>query len=113
MNQYRAAYSDGRTATRHDVEVVFESEGLRIQDASGQFVAHWAYQGLRALEETYEDDPLRLASAAEPQSRLIFPDNSLMADLRARAPHLKGRARSWGERLFRWFAELILVSNSR
>jgi beta-barrel assembly-enhancing protease len=76
------AYFDGRSALKHDAQVVFAPDGLEIR--YGAEVEIWPYALIRR-RRTGEAAHFERADAT---ARLILPDPAFLAELRVRCPAL-------------------------
>ena len=97
-----AIYFDGETAKDNKVRINLEPEGLNI---TGDTVSAqtWSLSGLRAIDPTHADHPLRLGHYRQPGARLIVSDPGFTEQLLAQAPHLKGGVNPrHALRLFLW-----------
>jgi predicted Zn-dependent protease len=87
---FRGLFTDGRSATRHDVDVSLTAHGLMI---SGPTVAplSWPFRALRLAESDGRHAPVRIAHEADDDARLEIRDPEFLSRLLARAPDLDPR----------------------
>ncbi|MDP6691713.1 MAG: M48 family metallopeptidase [Alphaproteobacteria bacterium] len=81
-------FSDGKTAARHQVDVLLDATGLRITSDAAEITKHWPYSAMRAIDPPREGTPFRLTSQADPDARLALSDPGVVRELRQRAPQL-------------------------
>src|SRR3712207_3237946 len=83
-------FTDGKSATRHDVNVSVNPHGLTI---SGLTVAplNWPYRALRLGEADGRHAPVRITHDADEDARLVIADADFMKAVLARAPDLDPR----------------------
>lgn len=86
------AYNDGQTAARRPVTVLHDVNGLRLVGEAGGVIDLWRYDRLRLIDEPRPGRPLRLGLAGS-DARLTLEDHGVLADLSARAPQLRQKAR--------------------
>lgn len=101
VSSYGGAYNDGRTATRLEVTVLLEANGLTIADEKGRVIAFWSYKELRCLDERSDGRSVRLRHGGD-EARLTVNDPSILRELARLAPTLRARkhagfaALGWG-----------------
>lgn len=84
-----AKYYDGKSATDHDVTVVFDGVSIAIS-GSGVGKFHWTVAGLHAIDPPALGQVFRLTHDGWPGARLVLRDEAFIVSLIERAPHLKG-----------------------
>ena len=84
-----AIYFDGLSAAEHKVDVVVTANGLRLDGADTPSQL-WAFRGLEPIERFHPHRPFRISHKSRPGARVILSDDTLITDLIAHAPHLKG-----------------------
>ncbi|HEX2115424.1 MAG TPA: M48 family metallopeptidase [Alphaproteobacteria bacterium] len=97
-------FTDGKSATRHDVNVSLTPHGLMI---SGPTVAplNWPYRALRLAEADGRHAPARITHDADDDARLVIADPDFMKVLLAQAPDLDPRKRR------RWRTAAIVLGS--
>jgi predicted Zn-dependent protease len=83
---FAATFSDGKTATRHDVSVALTAHGLVISGATLAPMS-WAFGDVRVLESD-QPIPLRLTRRSDDEPRLVVADPGFRDLLFARVPEL-------------------------
>ena len=89
----QAEYFDGKTASRHDIALIFEDAGLQITGtAINEF---WPYANIRYANEDPGDRPLkfRCESAQMSAARLIVGEEGTIETLQNRCVDLQDRIR--------------------
>jgi Zn-dependent protease with chaperone function len=81
-----AVYTDLRSATRRDVEVVFEPLGVKLVDKLGVIIAYWPYEGLNLIEEIPGQTPFRLNHKEQAQRYLVCEDATLLEHIKTLPP---------------------------
>ena len=82
--RYPAHYTDGRTAQRHEVDVLPGREALSIYGREGALLAQWPYAGLYAAEEVYgADGPVRLRHRKRGEATLALAGPALLREIEA------------------------------
>jgi predicted Zn-dependent protease len=101
-DRLKGSFNDGRTAARIDVTLQLEPGGLRVSDEAARDHAYWSYEGLRHLDEVFEDEPLRLYHENDRSARLTLTGGQPVETLFALAPQLRIKRRRY--RPLRWTA---------
>ena len=90
VSSYCGTYNDGRTATRRQVTVLPQADGLTIVDDRGRVIAFWSYQELHTLDERGDDRVVRLRHGDD-EARLTIVDPGILRELAHLAPTLRAK----------------------
>ena len=103
------AYFDGRSARRRAVAVELTSLELRILELPDEHeLDSWSLRELRPVDQGHRDGPYRIRAASS-DALLILDDQSMVAEIAARAPARWTGGPSGAALYLRW-AGLLVVS---
>lgn len=88
-DEFRAVFSDGRTAEMRPALVRLGASTLDVRGERGESLAVWPYRDLRLLEEVYAGQPVRLRSKSGGDARLIVRDPDFLDALGHHSRHLR------------------------
>jgi beta-barrel assembly-enhancing protease len=83
---FAGTFSDGRTASRHDVSIALSTQGLVISGATIPPIS-WPFADVRVLESD-QPTPLRITRRSNDEPRLVVADTGFRDVLFARRPEL-------------------------
>lgn len=107
--QFKGRYFDGRSAARHDVEVMIDSSGIHLSGGPFGEGEIWPFDAVRLLSREHHDGGLTLTRRDDGAVRLTVLGTGAWAAIENRAPGVKIAAAPTGLRTPLMISALILV----
>jgi len=103
IKNWSGQWSDGQTATAHDVEIELQEDNLvfRRIDQPNTVPQLWPYNDIRSPNPTHSHDRTVLLSClSDPKQRLFIDEPDFAKHILARVPTITARAHQWS--LLKW-----------
>ncbi len=97
MLEFTGIYSDGKSATAHDVHVRLTENTIQFSQinsttADNHFFEEWSYKSLTSSQPVHADAPTQLGYKENPGATLFINDKNFAQEIAKRASHLSKKA---------------------
>jgi len=81
-------FYDGKTATKHTVQLIFQTDNLQIIGSGEVHLAKWRFDELILIDQMKRGGMARISHPASPDARLVIEDRETFERLLSKAPAL-------------------------